>query len=61
VQVNPAGDTADVRGTAPEKPLTPVTVIVETAALPWTTVTLAGLAARVKLVTITAALPELAA
>jgi len=53
VQVKPAGETADVRATVPANPLTPVTVIVETAELPWTTVTLAGLAARVKFVTMT--------
>jgi len=61
VHVSPAGETADVRATLPENPLTPVTVIVEMAELPWTIVTLAGLAATVKLVTVTAALPELAA
>jgi len=53
VQAKPAGDTAEVRATIPANPLTPVTVIVEVAVLPWTIVTLAGLAARVKLVTIT--------
>jgi len=51
--VRPAGETEEVKATAPANPLTPVTVIVEVAVLPWTIVTLVGLAASVKFVTMT--------
>jgi len=58
-QVRPAGETADVRATVPANPFWPVTEIVEVAVLPWTNITLAGLALRAKLVAMTLALPEL--
>jgi len=53
VHVNPAGDTAEDRATVPANPFTPATEMVEVAAFPATTVALAGLAARVKFVTMT--------
>jgi len=51
--VRPAGETVEDSATVPANPLTPAMVIVEVAAFPATTVALAGLALRVKLVTIT--------
>ena len=53
MQVNPAGDTVEVRATVPVKPLTGATVIVELAAAPARTVTLVGLAVTVKSLTVT--------
>ena len=44
VQVNPDGVTVLVRVTAPAKPLTGMTVIVELANLPGSTLTIVGLA-----------------
>lgn len=52
VQVNPEGDTDDVRATVPVKPSTGVTVIVEVAAVPAVVVTAVGLAVTVKSVTV---------
>ena len=52
VQVNPAGETDDVRATVPVKPLTGATVIVEVAAVPAGVVTAVGLAVTVKSVTV---------
>ena len=52
MQVRPAGDTAAVRATAPVKPLTGATVIVEVTAAPVTVLTEAGLALRPKSVTV---------
>jgi len=51
--VRPAGETADVRVTIPEKPLIPVTVIVEAAVPPVVNCTVLGLALRAKSVTVT--------
>jgi hypothetical protein len=44
VQVKPAGDTDEVSATAPVKPLTGATVMVEVAAVPAFVVTAVGLA-----------------
>ena len=52
VQVRPAGETVEVRATVPVKPFTGATVIVEAAAVPALTLTLVGLAATVKSVTV---------
>ena len=51
VHVRPGGDTADVSATVPVNPLTGATVMVDVPAVPELTVTLVGLAARVKSVT----------
>ena len=48
MQVNPAGETVEVRATVPVNALTGATVIVEVAAAPARTVTLVGLAVTVK-------------
>ena len=53
VQVNPAGETADVRVTVPVKPLIGATVIVEVPAAPARTVTLVGEAVTEKSATAT--------
>jgi len=47
VQVNPAGDTVEVRATVPVKPLSGATVIVEVAVAPAKALTLVGLAVTV--------------
>ena len=53
VQVNPAGDTVEVRATVPVKPFTGATVIVDVAAVPTLTATVVGLAVTVKSWTVT--------
>ncbi len=58
VQVNPVGDTVDVRATVPVNPFTGATVIVEVAVTPATTVALVGLAATVKSFTVTVTAAE---
>jgi len=59
VQVRPAGDTVEDRATVPVKPFTGDTVIVEVAVAPANALTLVGLAAIVKSVTVTVVLPVL--
>ncbi len=52
LQVRPADDTVEVRATVPVNPFTGATVIVELAAAPANTLTLAGLADSAKSVTV---------
>jgi hypothetical protein len=59
VHVRPAGVTVVPRATVPVNPFTGETVIVEAAAAPARALTLVGLAAIVKSVTVTVALPVL--
>lgn len=58
MHVRPAGETAEVSATVPVNPWTGATVIVEVAAAPATAVTLVGLAATVKSVTVTVTVAE---
>jgi hypothetical protein len=58
VQVKPAGDTADVKATVPVNPLAGATVTVDVAGAPAMTVTVEGLAERVKSVTVKEAVVE---
>ncbi len=58
VQVNPDGDTEDVRATVPVNPWRGATVTVDVAVAPASALTLVGLAVTVKSLTVTVTVAE---